>query len=180
MSSIIYKQAETDEELHQILELQRVNIPSVISEEERLNQGFVTVEHTFMTLKAMNNKCPHSIAKYGENVVGYALSMVRDFKDEIEVLKPMFDKIDDSLHSDISYIVMGQICVDKVFRKQGIFRGLYKFMKQQMQDKFDMIITEVDKLNTRSTEAHFAVGFKALASYKSDNQDWIIVYQNLN
>ncbi|MFH4963619.1 GNAT family N-acetyltransferase [Gaetbulibacter sp. M235] len=113
-------------------------------------------------------------------IVGYALSMVEDFKDEIGVLKPMFDKIDDNLHSDISYIVMGQICVDKAFRKQGIFRGLYTFMKQQMQGKFDMIVTEVDKLNTRSTEAHFAVGFKALASYKSDNQDWIIIYLDLN
>ncbi|MFH4963620.1 hypothetical protein V8G69_01330 [Gaetbulibacter sp. M235] len=66
MPNIIYKSAETEEELHQILELQRVNIFSVISKEEKLSQGFVTVEHTFEILKAMNDLCPHTIAKDGE------------------------------------------------------------------------------------------------------------------
>jgi len=180
MLSIVYKSVNTDDELLQILELQKANIPSAISKEERLKQGFVTVEHTFEILKAMNDKCPHSIAKHDEKVVGYALSMVKDFKDAIEVLKPMFNKIDDSLPSNTMYIVMGQICIDKRFRKQGIFRGLYKFMKQQLQNKYDMIVTEVDKLNTRSTEAHFSVGFKTLNSYRSNNQDWIIIYKVLN
>jgi len=180
MLSIIYKSVNTDDELHQILKLQKANVSSVISQEEKLSQGFVTVEHTFEVLKAMNDKCPHSIVKHGDRVVGYALSMVKDFKDEVEILKPMFNKIDNNLHSNVSYIVMGQICIDKAFRKQGIFRGLYTFMKQQMQDKYDMIVTEVDTLNSRSIKAHTAVGFKTLVFYNSNNQDWAIVYMDLN
>ncbi len=72
-----------------------------------------------------------------------------------------------------------QICIDKQFRKQGVFRGLYHFMKQEMASKYNMIITEVDVANTRSLKAHFAIGFKTLYSYRSNHQDWKILYLNL-
>ena len=97
--SIIYKRAETNEELQQILELQRTNIPASISEEEKKKEGFVTVHHTFEILKAMNDKCTHVIAKYNDEVVGYALCMLKEFKEDIEVLKPMFQKIDARLQN---------------------------------------------------------------------------------
>jgi predicted GNAT family N-acyltransferase len=173
--SIIYKRAETNEELQQILELQRTNIPASISEEEKKKEGFVTVHHTFEILKAMNDKCTHVIAKYNDEVVGYALCMLKEFKEDIEVLKPMFQKIDDCIKEGETYLVMGQICIDKSFRKQGIFRGLYQYMKQQLQSNFNMIITEVDVANTRSLNAHYAVGFQLLRSYNSKGQDWALI-----
>ena len=174
MSSIIYKRALTDEELNQILRLQRSNIPAAISEEEKQNEGFVTVQHTFKILKAMNDKCAHIIAVHNSHVIGYALSMDKSFRDTIDVLKPMFDKIDKHTKKQ-SYIVMGQICIDKKYRKQGVFRGLYNSMKMQLSNSFDAIITEVDRKNIRSLNAHYAIGFNILYSYRSNNQDWEIL-----
>ena len=175
MENIIYKRAQTVEELQQILELQRANIPSVISKEESVKEGFVTVHHNFEILKAMNDKCPHIIAKSNGKVIGYTLCMLKEFKEEIEVLKPMFQQIDNCLNSGETYFTMGQVCVDKTFRKQGIFRGLYAFMKQEMSSEYDMIITEVDEKNTRSLNAHYATGFKLLHAYKSNEQDWALM-----
>jgi len=123
----------------------------------------------------MNDKCPHIIAKSGSKVIGYALCMLKDFKESIEVLKPMFQQIDKCLNKNKTYLVMGQICVEKAFRKQGIFRGMYTFMKQEMASKYDMIITEVDVKNTRSLNAHYAVGFKLLHSYNSNQQNWALI-----
>lgn len=180
MSSIVYKAAETDEELCQILELQRKNLQSAIPEEERLKEGFLTLHHDFKLLKAMNDACAHSLAKHNDKVVGYALSMTKEFKEDIDLLKPMFRMIEVNLPLGTSYIVMGQICIDKNFRKQGIFKGLYDFMKQRLQHQFDMIITEVDRKNTRSLSAHYAVGFKMVYSHRSNNQDWEIVSLNTN
>jgi hypothetical protein len=91
----------------------------------------------------------------------------------------MFKQIDNCLKEEESYIVMGQICVDKQFRKQGVFRGLYHFMKQEMASKYNMIITEVDIANTRSLNAHYAIDFKTLYSYRYNHQDWKILYLNL-
>ncbi len=179
MLGINYKRADSNEELNQILELQRANIPSVISEEESKTEGFVTVHHNFDILKAMNDRCPHVIAKSNDNVVGYTLCMLKEFKADIEVLKPMFQQIEACLNNDETYVIMGQVCVDKGFRKQGIFRGLYEYMKQELRLDFDMIITEVDVANTRSLDAHYTIGFKLLQSYQSNGQDWALISWDL-
>ncbi|MFT5215086.1 MAG: hypothetical protein ACI83H_000193 [Glaciecola sp.] len=47
MSSIIYTRVTSNEELKQILQLQHLNIPSAISENEKQEEGFVTVHHNF-------------------------------------------------------------------------------------------------------------------------------------
>ncbi|GAA4890065.1 hypothetical protein GCM10023311_12780 [Flaviramulus aquimarinus] len=175
MGGIIYKKAITNNELHQILELQHRNIPTSISKEEKQNEGFVTVHHDFETLKTMNDACAHSIAIHNNEVIGYALSMVKDFKDAIAVLKPMFQEIEISIKPMVRYIVMGQVCVDKPYRKQGIFRGLYEFMRLNLKPDFDFVITEVDAKNTRSLNAHYAIGFKVLKTYISNNQKWVLL-----
>lgn len=173
---VVYKRAETNIELNQILELQKDNYPTSVSEEERIKEGFVTVRHDFELLKMMNNKCPHILAMHNEKVIGYALCMLKEFKDEIEVLKPMFQQIKNCLKSNQTYIVMGQICIDKNYRKKGIFRGLYNFMKQELSTQYSLIITEVDVVNTRSLEAHYAIGFKPLHIYNSNNQEWALIF----
>ena len=171
---IDYKLANINDELTQILKLQQANSISTITSEEKQSEGFVTVQHTFDLLKNMNDACQHCIAKDGDDVVGYALSMVQSFGDQIEVLKPMFDEINRLLPSK-NYLVMGQICIDKNYRKLGIFKGLYQFMQQEYNNRFDLLITEIDKLNTRSMAAHAAVGFITLKEYSSGGQDWALV-----
>ncbi len=180
MENIIYKRATSNEELHQILELQHLTLSFSMSDQEKIKEGFLTVRHTFEILKAMNDTCAHTIAKSDGKVIGYVLSMVKDFKEGIEVLKPMFQHIDDHLGPKVNYIVMGQVCVERAYRGKGVFRGLYHTMKENLKDEFDTIITEVDKKNTRSLNAHFAVGFKELVAYHSNNQDWALIYLDLD
>ena len=115
---IIYTTSTTIEELKQILVLQEKNLLDNLSEEEQKEHGFVTIKHTFEILKAMNDVCPHTIAKFEDKVVGFALSMTKDFAEDIEVLKPMFYEIS-KLVSDEKYIVMGQICIDKILESKA-------------------------------------------------------------
>ena len=49
-------------------------------------------------------------------------------------------------------------------------------MKQQLKPEFDMVVTEVDVLNKRSLNAHYAIGFKPLHIYNSNNQEWALIY----
>jgi len=172
---IRYATATSEDELKQILSLQRANLPTSVSPKEREKEGFVTVVHTFEILKAMNDVFPHIIAKLGEQVVAYALCMHPKFANDIAILKPMFDEVDIITPSIINYIAMGQICVDKNFRKQGIFRKLYETMQSVTQPSFESIITEIDASNTRSLQAHYAIGFKELKTYQSGGQMWKIV-----
>ena len=172
---IIYSRADSSTEMEEILVLQQKNLPGNIDEAEIATEGFLTVSHTSELLSRMNNVCPHIIAKSGDRLVGYALCMHPSFRDKIEVLKSMFVKIDALVDPGLDYIVMGQICIDKDYRRKGIFRGLYGFMRSELESDYDMIITEVDDENRRSLDAHYAVGFKEMIVYPSHGRKWHMV-----
>ncbi|MFT7899796.1 GNAT family N-acetyltransferase [Tenacibaculum ascidiaceicola] len=166
-------------ELLQILELQQQNLPESLSETDKKEQGFVTVRHDFELLKKMNEIHPHIIAKSNGNVVGYALSMSKVFRNDIPILVPMFDEIDTTLQGKKPYILMGQVCIDRNYRGNGVFRGLYAKMKEEFTGIYSSIITEVDEKNIRSMNAHKAIGFKTLKTYRSNNHNWEIIYLDI-
>ena len=170
---IRYVQTETKDELKQILDLQRRNLPQSLEDAEQKSEGFLTVKHSLDLLTEMHHRVPHTIAKVHDKVVGYALSMHPDFGEAIEVLKPMFNEI--ALCEIEKYIVMGQVCIAKNYRKKGVFRSLYTAMKRYVEPEFSSIITEVDAKNTRSLSAHYAIGFKDLRTYHSGGQDWKLI-----
>ncbi|WP_114491133.1 GNAT family N-acetyltransferase [Candidatus Ulvibacter alkanivorans] len=178
---IHYVRVTNPEELQQILELQQENLPTALSSEEKQQEGFVTVHHTLDLLTRMNERCAHILAKDGDTVVGYALCMHKDFGEEIEILKPMIQEIervialDDTINN---YIIMGQICIAKAYRGQGIFRKLYEMMRIAVIPKFETIITEVDTDNRRSLAAHNAIGFKTLSRYRAEGKNWWLIYLN--
>jgi len=176
---IYFKPTSTNEELEQILTLQAQNLPTNLSVIEKKEQGFVTVQHTIDVLKKMHNVHPHIIAKQGEQVIGYVLSMSKVFKNDIPVLIPMFNEIDQSTIKEKPYILMGQVCIDKNYRGKGVFRGLYTEMRKAFSDTYEVIITEIDSLNSRSLNAHEGIGFKILSTYKFNNQNWVIVYMDI-
>jgi ribosomal protein S18 acetylase RimI-like enzyme len=171
---LIFTQTSTENELHEILELQQRNLPKNLTETEKQHHGFVTVEHDFDTLFKMHEIHPHIIAKYNDKVVGYALSMSNVFKDSIPVLIPMFTELE-KLNIDHNFIVMGQVCIDKEYRGKGIFRGLYEKMSAVFTEKYSSIVTEIDAKNIRSINAHKAIGFKTISEYPTNDQIWKIV-----
>lgn len=177
---ITYGRAKSETELNQILALQRANLLENVSSKEKKKEGFVTVCHTLDVLKAMNDVCPHILAKFDDTVIGYALCMPPKFADKIEVLRPMFDQIEAIRPTVENYIVMGQICVARAFRGKGVFRKLYQTMREAVQAEFAHIITEVDAENRRSLRAHYAVGFEELKTYRSEGQEWKVIGMRLN
>ena len=173
--AIDYTRARTKAELQQILRLQEDNLKGGLSASEKEREGFVSVVHTLELLEAMNKVCPHILAKSGDEVAGYALCMHPDFSDAIPMLRPMFKKVRSLIDPSHRFVIMGQICIDKPWRKQGIFRGLYASMRQELKGEFDSIITEVDDTNQRSLTAHLAVGFRSLEVYWSGDRTWHLI-----
>jgi ribosomal protein S18 acetylase RimI-like enzyme len=173
--------AKTDRELFAILDLQQQNLPHNISKEEAMEQGFVTVEHSFDVLSRMNEKHSHVIAKSGDAVIGYALVMTKEMRNEIPVLIPLFEmidklKFDSQPLSAVNYFVMGQICISKSFRGLSIFDALYAQLKSSLQKDFDYCITEVAVRNRRSIRAHRRVGFVTAHVYTdARGEEWEIM-----
>lgn len=173
--NVIFTRCTTEKELQQIWDLQKMNLGANVKLEEKSQEGFVTVSHSLELLGEMNVVSPHIIAKDGDQIVGYALCMHPSFGDDIEILKPMFLEIAAIVPDPESYMVMGQICIAREYRKQGIFRKLYGNMRQAVLPQFKGIITEVDASNQRSLQAHYAMGFIDLKTYVSDGQEWKLI-----
>ena len=176
---IKYLRTSSDEQLHQILEIQKRALKQNVSAEEQKTEGFITVPHTFEILKKMNDACPHIIALEESRVVGYALVMLESFRNEMDILVPMFETADKLLPNK-NYLTMGQVCIDKPYRGKGIFKGLYAFYKSELAGQFDCLFTEVATKNTRSLNAHLAVGFEILDTQVTDGTSWEMVNWDWN
>lgn len=178
--AIHFKLTHTESELQGILGLQKKNLLGELSEEEKSEQGFVTVRHNLDQLKLMHALEPHVIAKDGEKVIGYILAMTKESRDLVPVLVPMFAQFDrliyvEKLLSDYDYMVIGQICVDKAYRGQGIFDKMYDLYLNSFSSRYDFAITEIAVSNGRSLKAHQRVGFQVIHEYSDSTQDWAIV-----
>lgn len=173
--SIRYTRAQTTSDLEQILALQQQNLKTVLSGSEKQNEGFVSVVHDLELLDAMNRVCAHIVAKEGDTIAGYALCMHPDFSETIPMLRPMFKKVRSIVDPAHRFVIMGQICIAKTWRKKGIFRGLYSAMRSELTSMFESIITEVDDENQRSLAAHMAIGFKTLEVYRSGDRTWHLI-----
>ena len=175
-----YGVAQSDADLLQILELQKKNLKTLISEEEKSSQGYVTLKHDLHLLREMNTPFPHIICKKENELMGYALIMLREMEKKIPVLSSMFTHINKLIYQgnllvNTRYLIMGQVCVAKEARGQGVFAGLYREMKGRLKVDFDYIITEVDSRNTRSVRAHEKVGFQTIHEYREGEIDWKVI-----
>ncbi|TNE74133.1 GNAT family N-acetyltransferase [bacterium] len=182
---ITYSTATSTEELHGILNLQQANLSQNISLEEAASQGFLTVSHSFEQLYKLNETEPHTIAKNGNEVVGFLLTMTSTAKNDIPILIPMF-ALFDTLNvngktvKEYNYMVVGQVCIDKNHRGKGILDGCYAHYKEVLSKKYDFAITEIAATNMRSLKAHERIGFKEIKRYISGEIEWIIVVWDWN
>ena len=181
---IIYTTSNSTIDLEGILSLQKSNLAQGLTSEEIQTQGFVTVNHTYDLLKKLNDYERHVVAKDQNKVIGYVLAMTKQSRFDIPILFPMFNVFDAVSYkgkkiSEYNYILIGQVCVDKKYRGQGIFDNCYTAYKDCYNDKYDFAITEIANTNLRSLNAHKRVGFEEIHSYVGPDQtEWIVVIWN--
>jgi GNAT superfamily N-acetyltransferase len=177
---IVYTQSTQLSDLQGIMDLQMENRETSISAEELKQEGFVTVVHTLELLEQMNTPHPHTIAKDGDLVVAYVLTMLQSMQERIPILEPMFGQINSLSYrgdvlKDANYFVIGQCCVKKGYRGQGVFRGLYEKMRKNLSPHFKYVITEIATRNPRSIRAHEKMGFKVIHEFEDATDHWVIV-----
>jgi predicted GNAT superfamily acetyltransferase len=178
---ITYTTADTDTDLEGILKLQKANLARDLPPEEIRSQGFVTVDHTLAQLRKLNDAEKHIVAKDNAQVVAYLLAMTKECRQDIPILFPMFEIFDSIRYknrkvSECNYLVVGQVCVDKQYRGQGILDKAYAAYRDHFKSKYDFAITEIAATNTRSRSAHQRIGFQEVHSYTSpDGMEWIVV-----
>jgi ribosomal protein S18 acetylase RimI-like enzyme len=172
--------AESISDLEGILKLQQENLPQNITLKEKEEQGFVRVEHNLEMLSDLNSIEPHIIAKDGEKVVAYFLAMTKASINDVPMLIPMFSQFERLYFKgknicDYKYMVVGQVCIGKSHRGQGLFSRCFEAYKEAFRNNYDFAITEISISNPRSIKAHQKVGFEIIHTFKDEYETWAIV-----
>jgi RimJ/RimL family protein N-acetyltransferase len=85
----------------------------------------------------------------------------------------MFERLE--LLGVTRYYIMGQICVARPYRGQGVFDALYRAHRDHLDARYDRCVTEVATRNTRSMRAHARVGFQTLETYRDATDEWALI-----
>jgi GNAT superfamily N-acetyltransferase len=170
----------SEAELQQILDLQFINLKQHITPEEKNEQGFVTMVFTMDMLRAMHRLAPTVIVKNNDRVVAYAIVFLkegRSFYPGMEFMFRNFEKISWNGRplNSYNYYIMGQICVAKEVRGQGVVEMLYQKHREIYGQQFDCIVTEIATSNHRSLRAHERVGFQTISTHSDAIDDWKVV-----
>ena len=172
-------------DLEGILSLQRENLSTLLSQEEKDEQGFVTVPHTLSQLETMHSIAPHVLAKENGQVVAYVLAMTLESRELVPLLTSLFDNFErldlpGKKVTDYNPMVVGQVCVGKSQRGTGLFDKLYAAYREQYAATYDFAITSIALSNYRSMAAHQRIGFKIIHTFQDSLNPWAIVCWDWN
>ena len=182
---------QSEDDLRATLALQKENLRRNVPVDEQVSDGFVTVEHKFDVLQRMNNAAPTIIAKNSNGeLVGYALTMLPEFGPFVPELAALFASLKTLEYNgkplrNYAYYVLGQICVKKGYRGQGIFQRMLFKHREIYSQNYQMIVTSISSKNERSLRAHISIGFKMIHSFHDPiiNETWHAIlwdWRNMN
>ena len=182
---VLIKQVETEQELNDLKRLQNANLRKLIGEEEAMKEGFVTSEYSIELLKKMHDEHPSIIAKEEDEVVGYIIVTNKAVLGEHEEIDHLFDTVDamefnGQLLKNATYILVGQLCVGKSHRGQGLVQAMYNYYKENFSDKYQYLVTDISQANLRSIKAHKKTGFETIGVIEQVGTGWDIVLWNWN
>jgi ribosomal protein S18 acetylase RimI-like enzyme len=172
-------------ELEGIKTLQEENLKKNLTVEEAEAQGFVTAEYSINFLQTLHEQSPSVIAIDGNKVVGYALVALKSIRHQHDLLSDLFGSIDKIEYSNrllkySNYVVVGQLCVAKDYRGQGLVQQMYQQFKTSLFLKFDYCLTDIAENNPRSLKSHLKTGFRIVDTLHYGGIDWNIVLWDWN
>jgi ribosomal protein S18 acetylase RimI-like enzyme len=174
------KRVDQLSELTGIRALQALNLRKNIDAETALSQGFLTAAYTMDYLQAMHDASPSIIAKDGDDVVGYVLVATKEVRNGHDLMADLFNVIDTKYYKgkclkEVNYVVVGQLCVAKDYRGQGLVKRMYDYYQDCYAAAYEYLITDVAQANTRSLNAHKKSGFIVIDTLVYAGIDWDIV-----
>lgn len=185
LSPTLFIDLATKKDLPAIIELQRLNLGRNLAEDEKKSQGFVSVETPLELLTNINSQEGVIVARLDEEIIGYIVRMTKEDASTIPLLKPFIARFPNITFkgkalTDYNYCILGQVCIKKEHRGNGLLEKLYKEFQNRSVRKYELAISEIGANNPRSLYVHLnKVGFEVIEQYSAEGQDWFVVILNL-
>lgn len=147
-----------DVDIPAILDMQAANFIGNLKDAER-RDGFLSVKFTRRQFEEMASHVGVIIAAAEGGLAGYLCASSCEFNRSFPLLVAMmrqFDAIDyrgRSLAASRVFIY-GPVCIDRSYRGQGLLRGLYDTLLQEVVGRYDIGVAFVAGDNPHSLRAH--------------------------
>lgn len=168
----------TLEDIPQVLKLHsKYQVDSILEEDKK--DGFVTTAFTKEQLtQIINEEQGLFIAVKDDEVVAYVMaaswqfwSVWPMFAHMIKDL-PNLEYMGQTLSVDNSY-QYGPVCVDKSVRGSGVLEVIFDFAREQMAQRYPILVTFINKINPRSYEAHTRkLGLEVIQEFEFNNNNY--------
>lgn len=193
MADVVIKLVSEVSEVVGIRDLQSVNLKRNVLHRcevenldatQVLSHGFVSAEYSVEYLQTMNDVTPCVIAVDAAGlVIAYALVTTKEVASAHPLLTDMVRSIDGANYQGrslgtSSYVIIGQLCIAEAYRGQGLVPRLYDYFRQQYQQQFKFMLTDVSTANPRSLKAHLKYGFEIVDQQDYDGDTWYIVLKD--
>jgi hypothetical protein len=128
--------------------------------EEDKADGFITTAFTESHLTSLiEDEKGLFIACVDNKIVAYAMAASWQFWSQWPLFEFMIKNLDDSTYLDQTITTensyqYGPVCVDKSVRGSGIFEQIFNFSLSEMNKRYPIMVTFINKVNPRSFEAH--------------------------
>ncbi|HEX8427953.1 GNAT family acetyltransferase [Hymenobacter sp.] len=155
----------------------KYQIDTILEEDKK--DGFVTTSFTREQLtKLIEEEQGLFIATEGEAVIAYVMSASWQFWSAWPIFSHMVEQLPNleyaghKLSVDNSY-QYGPVCVDKVYRGSGLLESIFDFARERMSYRYPILLTFINKINTRSYTAHTQkLGLDVLAEFNFNNNQY--------
>lgn len=147
------------EDIDNILKLHfKYQVDSIKEEDKK--DGFVTTAFSHQELKELIiQENGLIIAVKNDEIIAYVMAASWYFWSKWTMFEHMikdlskFTYLNQILSTDNSY-QYGPICIDKSVRGSGVLESIFDFAREHMSKRYSILVTFVNKINTRSYEAH--------------------------
>ena len=165
-------------DIEKVLELHAKYQINTINQEDK-KDGFITTAFTKEQLtKLISEEQGLFIAVKDEKVVAYVMSASWKFWSMwpmfVFMIKdlPNLKYLGQVLSVENSY-QYGPVCVDKSVRGSGILETLFDFARAEMSKKYLILVTFINKINSRSYEAHTRkLGLEVIQEFEFNNNKY--------
>lgn len=166
------------EDIPAVSKLQQKYHISTIKEEDKPD-GFVTTLFTEKQFKKLiENENGLAIACDGDKVIAYAMAASWEYWSEWPLFQYMIDNLSKTkyleqvLSTKNSY-QYGPICIHKDYRGSEVLPNLFEFSRIQMSKKYPILITFINKINSRSINAHTKkLGLEIIKNFEFNNNQY--------
>lgn len=168
----------TPNDINQVLELHsRYQIDSISDADKK--DGFITTAFNEEQLaELIEREQGLFVAFKGDSIVAYAMAASWAYWSRWPMFAHMIKDLPNLeykghfLSAENSY-QYGPVCVDKTMRGQGVFEGIFNFARQEMKKRYPVLVTFINKINTRSFAAHTQkVGLDIIQEFEYNNNQY--------